>query len=121
MKILIILIATWIVGITDYSFPENLPRIELVSEMKAEDAVGAYENNTIYLLNTWDINDTESLETLAHEITHWLQDKNNNNKKRCELEAEAYAIQDSIVKMLNRKPEVSISRLIATTCYIRKR
>ena len=111
MNELIFALLTWIGNHTDYEVKLNLPNIVLTEKYNmctqygisqktncdASGLMGFYNKKvTIYLHDDFNFHESIDASRLVHELVHYVQWKNGEQKRRClgHLELEAYELQD---------------------------
>lgn len=113
-------IIAFVASITGYPVPQiERPSVIYTSLLPAD--VGATYNtriDMIFIRETFNERSIRDQATLAHEITHWLQDANNRlGLPVCRLEQEAYRVGDRY-RILFHQPidEPNPLRQKATEC-----
>lgn len=98
---------------TGYDIPKGqLPSVLQTNNLEQD--VGATYNaavDTIFLRPNFDPRFLQDQATLAHEVTHWLQDMNGQmTRLRCSLEQEAYRVGDKYQEMFGRDIKSLLTR-----------
>ena len=101
----------WIGSQTAYNIDINLPNVSLTErhnvcmnygihhkgQCEAAGLTGFYNKHyTIYLQNSFNVNNKHDRSALMHELVHYVQWSNQQQKSTClgHLEVEAYTLQD---------------------------
>lgn len=111
MNEILFTLLTWIGTQTGYAIPETMPNIVMTERYNmcaqygidnkgictAARLAGFYDKNlTIYLRHSFDLQNADDRSNLLHELVHYVQWHNGQNKSKClgKLEVEAYKLQD---------------------------
>ncbi|MCG8324036.1 MAG: hypothetical protein MI673_00845 [Thiotrichales bacterium] len=112
MKELVIMLFTWISANTSYDVNHPQPNIVLTTRHNLCQLYGIHDFDTcnasglrafydkdltIYMGIDFDESDSHKISGLLHELTHYIQYRNNRHDNTClgHLELEAYKVQDA--------------------------
>ena len=111
MKETIFILLSWIGSHSNYDVPLNSPNIVLTtrhnmcalygiqqkSQCDSSGLAGFFDKNlTVYLPTNFDVDSQHDVSKLLHELVHYVQWANGENKDTClgQLEVEAYDLAD---------------------------
>ena len=135
MQDILLSLLAWIGTHTSYNIPLQLPNLSLnepynicanyginnKGQCEAAQLKAFYnKKNTIYLPLDFDIKTREDQARLVHELVHYVQWANHEQKKKClgQLEVEAYELQDKwrISHSLSSKIDPFKMIMLAASC-----
>jgi len=125
MKEMVFILLSWIGTNSEYNTQLHAPNVVLTtrhnmcalygieqkSQCDSSGLAGFYDKNlTIYLPATFDINNDHDRSKLLHELVHYVQWANGQNKHTClgHLEVEAYDLADRWREQLGLEPSLAI-------------